>query len=118
LKPDFCFSYPIADCVTTYKLLESACRGLLREWRVVLCSLGPKPFGLICFLLAAYYQNISIWRVSAGEREQAIDHTPFGEPLVFEVGWRPEDGGSDVQPVEFDELIRRHMVTWSDGQPT
>ena len=84
---DHLFSYPLGDCVTTYKIVESACRGLLRDWRLVICSLGPKLFGLVSFLLATYYEEISIWRVSACAKHQPFDHKPGGAPIVFEIGW-------------------------------
>jgi len=85
------FSYPLDDSVAIYKLLESASRGLLRDWRLVLCSLGPKPFGLICFLLAAYYEEISIWRVSAGAREAPVDRKPKSNPILLDVEWAPPE---------------------------
>jgi hypothetical protein len=87
VRPDHLFSYPLNDSVATYKLLESASRGLLRDWRLVLCSLGPKPFGLVCFLLAAYYEEISIWRVSACARQRPVDRKPKGDPILLEVEW-------------------------------
>ncbi len=89
VRPDRLFSYPLHDSVAIYKLLESASRGLLRDWRLVLCSLGPKPFGLMCFLLAAYYEQISIWRVSAGAREAPIDRKPKANPILLDVEWAP-----------------------------
>jgi len=81
------FTYSISDCVATFKNLESVVGGLLRGWRPVLCSTGPKLFSLMCFLLASYYKDISVWRVSAGSKELPVDHKPGGKPVVFEVEW-------------------------------
>ena len=81
------FTYPISDCVATFRHLESFCKGLTNDWRVVLCSLGPKVFGLICFLVASLLRDISIWRVSADSHESPFDHKAFGIPTLIETRW-------------------------------
>ncbi len=81
------FDYPINDFITTYHNLEGVVSGLLEEWRVVLTSLGPKTFSLCCFLLAAKYSNISVWRISAGSRGAIIDSSPSKTPLFIEAQW-------------------------------
>ncbi len=79
--------YPIQDTTFTFAILESLCRGLLRDFRVVLTSFGPKIFGLICFLMAARYEGISVWRVSAGSRNIVIDHRPGKSVISIEATW-------------------------------
>ena len=82
------FDYPVNDLVATFKLLESVCNGLRHDWRVVLCSFGPKAFGLCCSLIACVYKDLSIWRVSADQHETPIDHKPLGDPLILETIWQ------------------------------
>jgi len=81
-------AYPVLDMVSTFKLLESTCNGLKRNWRVVLCSFGPKTFGLCCFLVASIHRDLSIWRVGADHHEKPINHKPGGDPLVLRTSWR------------------------------
>lgn len=83
------YTYPIQDPVATFKLIESVANGLRHDWRVVLCSLGPKTFSLCCFLLATLYRDLSIWRVSADQHQHPVDHHPLGEPIVLHTSWRP-----------------------------
>jgi hypothetical protein len=85
---DRVFTYPIGDCAVTFRFLDSICKGLTHDWRVVLCSLGPKVFGLSCFLVASFTRDISIWRVSADSHELPFDHKPFGSPILLETEWQ------------------------------
>lgn len=80
-------AYSMYDCVMTYNLISSFCEGMMRSSRVVLCSLGPKMFGLCCFLVAAVHRDISIWRVGAGDHESPVDQKPTGTPLMLETVW-------------------------------
>jgi hypothetical protein len=84
-------AYPVSDCVMTFSILNSFCEGMMKTSRVVLCSLGPKIFGLCCFLVAAVHRDISIWRVGAGDHETPFDHKPTGTPLLLETLWSPGD---------------------------
>ncbi len=81
------FTYPFWDFGMTFRVLESVCNGLSQRWRVVLCSLGPKTFGLCCFLVASLHRDISIWRVSADWHATPFDHKPVGEPTLLRTGW-------------------------------
>lgn len=80
-------AYPVNDFVSTFNILDSLCEGLMRNSRVVLCSLGPKPFGLCCFLVASIRRDVSIWRVGAGDYEEPIDQKPCGRPMLIETLW-------------------------------
>jgi hypothetical protein len=84
-------AYPVNDLVATFSMLNSLCEGLMRNSRVVLCSIGPKTFGLCCFLVATIQRDISIWRVSADAHETPIDHKPRGTPLVLSTIWNRGD---------------------------
>lgn len=81
------FAYPFVDASASFRLLESLCNGMTHDWRVVLCSLGPKVFGLYCFLVAALNRDISIWRVTADLHEVPFDHKACGIPMLLRTRW-------------------------------
>jgi hypothetical protein len=81
------YAYDLFDTFATYKILESVCQGLLRNYRVVLASLGPKLFGLYCFLLHTNLREVSVWRVSPGTRERPVDKKPKRQQIILEVDW-------------------------------
>ena len=85
---DCLFTYPFTDGAATFRFLESVCKGLTHEWRVVLCSLGPKNFGLCSFLVASLLRDVSIWRVSADLHEVPFDHKPIGTPTILQTTWK------------------------------
>lgn len=91
IDPELKFGYPLHDTAATFNILESVCAGLLSDFRVVLTSLGPKIFGLICFLIATKYPEISVWRVSAGSRTNIEDHKPSDFKIVIESTWVQPD---------------------------
>ncbi len=63
---DWIFDYSLAEPSATFATLASIVSGLRESYRVVLASLGPKLFGMLCFLLAARFKDVSVWRVSSG----------------------------------------------------
>ncbi|MCJ7645898.1 hypothetical protein MUO65_03200, partial [bacterium] len=81
------FAYPILDTISTYNILESVCTGLVKNFRVVLASLGPKIFGLYCFLIASRYPEISVWRISAGQRGNVEDHKASKHQIILDTTW-------------------------------
>ena len=84
------YEYDFYNCFMTFNKLLSVCTGVSRDWRVVLCSLGPKTFGLCAFLVAAVLRDVSIWRVSADSREVPRDRAPSdAPPIVLETIWNP-----------------------------
>jgi hypothetical protein len=85
------FSFPLGDMYKTDRLLTSLCLELRLKYRVILAPLGPKPFALLCMLVAARYPDIEVWRVSAGQLESIYDRKPLGEPLVYCVEFGCED---------------------------
>jgi hypothetical protein len=88
LIPNECrFEYPINDSITTYNILESVCSGLFKNYNIVLTSLGPKIFGLCCFLLSSRFPQISVWRISAGSSSNVIDHKPSKMHVLLETTW-------------------------------
>jgi hypothetical protein len=61
------------DCFVALESLTDRC---LRSNRVVLLPFGPKIFALCSLLVASIHENASVWRVSAGGAEPALDRIP------------------------------------------
>jgi hypothetical protein len=87
IKPEHIFDYSITDSLMTFNMLESVCTGLMQNFNVVLTSLGPKIFGLYCFLLATKYPEISVWRISAGSYVNVENHRPSTYKIIVESTW-------------------------------
>jgi hypothetical protein len=81
--------YPLRQPDLALCLLDSVCGALCRDYRVVITSVGPKMFGVICLLVAGRYPDVSVWRVSAGSREPPIDRQPTGEVCGLWADWVP-----------------------------
>ena len=89
-KPNI-FEYPIHDVITTFNMIESLCRGLISNHRVVISSFGPKTFSICSLLLATKYPEISVWRISAGTKSNVVDRNPSRQRIVTEVEWSRND---------------------------
>ncbi len=91
LEDDSVFTYPAPSLQIAGCLLTPLCLRLSREEnRVILAPLGPKPFCLLCLLLATKFRELEVWRVSAAERTPPVDKKAMG-PIVgckatFEMG--------------------------------
>lgn len=83
VDPRWVFEYPLTDPVAALRMLESICAGLLDRYRVVLVSLGPKLFGLYCFLLAGQRHDLSVWRVSPGKKHPPTNVKAVAEDVVI-----------------------------------
>lgn len=79
--------YHLSDPATTFSMLDSACRALSPNWRVVLASVAPKMFSLICFLVATLHHDVSVWRVSRQIKATDPDVKPAGLPIVMRTVW-------------------------------
>lgn len=85
------FDYWIDEPSATFGQLASIVSGLVSNYRVVLASLGPKMFGLVCFLLATRLPQLSVWRVSSGIHGKPRQSRPDEKhPVVLKVTWLPE----------------------------
>jgi hypothetical protein len=88
---DWIVEYPLREPTACFGVLESLCSGLLQDYRVVLASLGPKLFGILCFLVAAKQPAISVWRVSSGMYGEPRDVLPSVDGIVvLRTLWGPE----------------------------
>ncbi|MGJ8643690.1 MAG: hypothetical protein ACSHX9_09805 [Luteolibacter sp.] len=77
------FNYPYSNLRTTSLLLASLALGLARTHRLILAPLGPKPFSLLCLLLAYEHpDSIDVWRVGSGSQGQPYPRRPSGELII------------------------------------
>ncbi len=77
------FSYPYSNLRTTSLLLSSLALGLAKTHRLILAPLGPKPFSLLCLLLAyEHIDSIDVWRVGSGAQGQTYPRKPSGEFII------------------------------------
>lgn len=67
------FYYPVISPAYSYKVLESLVTELSKYSSPILVPLGPKIFYLCTLLIGCRYSDVSVWRVSADQNEQAID---------------------------------------------
>lgn len=85
------FNYPIHDIKETDALLTSLCLELRLNHRVVLISMGPKPFTLSCLLLSARYPDIHVWNISSSITGSVYNRNAMGEPLVCKTLFSSKD---------------------------
>ncbi len=63
------------DC---FARLESLTNGLRGRMRPVLVPFGPKIFAVCCLLVSHVHPFASVWRVSSGQFERAVDRVASG----------------------------------------
>lgn len=85
------FNYPIQDLKETDALLTSLSLELRLNHRLVLISMGPKPFTLSCLLLAARYPDIHVWNISSSVTGNVYNRDAMGEPLVCKTLFSSKD---------------------------
>jgi hypothetical protein len=84
------YPYPVADLQRTGDMLNSVCRALLEDYRVILAPLGMKPFSLLCLLLATKLPEADVWRVTAGTKTAPVDRRAAGPVLALQAMFDPE----------------------------
>jgi hypothetical protein len=85
---EWVFPYSPFEPAATFSMLASIVDGLRSSYRVVLASLGPKIFGLLCFLLATKFDDVSVWRVSSGVHAHPRDaHADLEHLTVVSTIW-------------------------------
>lgn len=97
--PKWIFEYDLNEPAAAFSTLASVIAGLRESYRVVLTSLGPKAFGLICFLLATKFKDVSVWRVSAGAHGKPKDaYADLKRLVVMSAMWKPStDSDPDLK---------------------
>ena len=85
---EWIFEYSLREPAATFATLASVVAGLRESYRVVLASLGPKLYGILCFLLATRFTDVSVWRVSSGVHGQPRDvHADLDRIVVLKAIW-------------------------------
>jgi hypothetical protein len=80
------FKYPLEDLVYTSFLIESLCRSLNENYRVILAPCGPKTFTLLSLINSLKLNTeIEVWRISPGKSLQKLDRAPNGQVLLLNV---------------------------------
>lgn len=85
LPPGRLTEYDVTRPVQIITALQSIVEGLRHSHNIVMVPSGPKVFVLCCMLLGALNPEISIWRVSQGNRIQPIERLASGHSTVVRV---------------------------------
>jgi hypothetical protein len=88
--------YKHTDMLFLVTALDSLLGGLVDHSRVVIAPLGPKPFGLIAFLLALKYEAVDVWRVSSGSASEPHVRAPLGEIFGLNARFVPSSEATDI----------------------
>ena len=91
IKEEQITTYPIFNLNTISELLTELCLKLRMSHQVILVPVGPKPFTLMCFILAARYPDIHTCRVSSVINSNATDRRAHGEILVYKLNYTNEE---------------------------
>lgn len=83
--------YTIFDLNSVSETLTQLCINLRMDHQILLVPVGPKPFTLMCFILASRYPDIKICRVSTIINSAATDHAAHGELLIYKVEFTTEE---------------------------
>ena len=87
---EWILEYALSEPANTFATLVSVIGGLRQSHRIVMASLGPKMFGLVCFLLATEFPDVSVWRISSGIHGQPRDsYADLARATVLAVTWVP-----------------------------
>ncbi len=91
ISNDKIIPYTIFDLNSVSDTLTQLCINLRMDHQILLVPVGPKPFTLMCFILATRYPDIKICRVSSIINAVATDHAAHGELLVYKVEFTTEE---------------------------
>lgn len=87
---EWVFDYSLSEPANTFAMLASIVGGIRQSYRVVLASLGPKIFGIMCFLLASKFSDVSVWRISSGVHSRPKDsYADLQRLVILDVVWEP-----------------------------
>jgi hypothetical protein len=90
VSQEWVFDYSLSEPASTFATLASIVSGIRQSYRVVLASLGPKIFGILCFLLASKFTDVSVWRISSGVHGRPRDsHADLEKLVILDVLWEP-----------------------------
>lgn len=88
-KPE-ALDYSVSRPFECFQMLESLTFGLLASYRPILVPFGPKLFALTAILVGRQHQpSVSVWRISSGTYEPAVDRRAAGSIAGLRLGLRP-----------------------------
>jgi hypothetical protein len=83
--------YPLYDLNFINNSLTDICLNSRIENQLILAPTGPKPFALICYILAARYPDIKIWETKAPDECAQFDQSAHGELLLYKLEFTSEE---------------------------
>ncbi len=91
VKKDNIIKYPIHDLNSINKSLTDLCLNFRLDYQLVLAPVGPKPFNLMCYILANRYPDIKIWEMKTKGTFTPYDKKAQGELLVYQLEFTTEE---------------------------
>ena len=91
MNGDQIIRYPIFDLNSINSSLTKLCVNLRTSYQLILAPIGPKPFTLMCFLMAARYPDMKIWKVVTTGQSEAGDRKAMGELLIYKIMFTSEE---------------------------
>jgi hypothetical protein len=91
IAPDKVVQYPMQDISLLSKLLTNQSVNLRTSHDVVLLPLGPKPFSLVCSVLASRFPDIHFWNIPTSISSNPVDKKPFGDIVLYKVSFTSEE---------------------------
>ncbi|MBL9159073.1 MAG: hypothetical protein JNJ70_16455 [Verrucomicrobiales bacterium] len=86
---DRVYTYPADGIQRASALLTSLTAGLREKYRLILAPLGPKPFSLLCLLVAMRLRDVEVWRITSGQLSDPVDQAAIGQITVLRVVFVP-----------------------------
>lgn len=83
--------YPIYDLNSITSSLTDVCLNFRLGNQLVLAPVGPKPFTLMCYILAARYPDIKIWELKTLGDIVPYDRKAQGDLLVYQLEFTLEE---------------------------
>tara|TARA_B100001146_G_scaffold225178_2_gene247312 strand:+ start:31819 stop:32745 length:927 start_codon:yes stop_codon:yes gene_type:complete len=86
IPPENIFEYPIKNLRYSYYMLKNLCDELIKNTRIIIAPCGPKPFAVLAMLLSLQYDDdIEVWRISPGNKLNAINRVATGLVSTIEI---------------------------------
>jgi hypothetical protein len=91
INEDNIIKYPIQDLNLINNSLTDLCLNYRLENQLVLAPIGPKPFNLMCYILATRYPDIKIWEIKTSGTFSPFDKKALGDLLIYELEFTSEE---------------------------
>jgi hypothetical protein len=91
IKVENIIKYPIHDLNSINHSLTNICLNFRIENQLVLAPIGPKPFTLMCYILAARYPDIKMLEVTTVGETTPFDRKAQGNLFIYELEFTSEE---------------------------